>query len=147
MENAPPTTLLRHPAELPVCPAQWMPGTTGATQPRWPRDVVVRSHGRKQYLFERIPNRRNLLQDPNPVGISEGPFVDVVKSAPTARRLFVERYSTVLSPLKKWHDGTMDYPRIWFWINGRLTNDRDHEREFLYLRRSIGSVPHSKDFL
>jgi hypothetical protein len=38
----------------------------------------------------------------------------------------------VLSP-SRWSDGTMDYPQRWFWNNGRLTNDRDGDREFILL--------------
>ena len=39
---------------------------------------------------------------------------------------------TVLS-VRGWHDGTMKYPQRWFWRRGRLTNERDGAREFLYL--------------
>ena len=42
------TELLRHPAEVAVRPAEWMPWNyRGATQPPWPRNMMVRSHGRK----------------------------------------------------------------------------------------------------
>ncbi|MBV8227913.1 MAG: hypothetical protein JO232_22290 [Verrucomicrobia bacterium] len=44
----------------------------------------------------------------------------------------IERYGTVLSP-RGWHDGTMNYPLCWLWRDGRLTNERDGQREFLYL--------------
>jgi hypothetical protein len=73
--------------------------------------AVFRNTPKMQHLYERIPNYEHLLRNPKVAGISEGDFVDVVKSDSTARRLFVERYSTVLSPLKKWHDGTMNYPQ------------------------------------
>jgi len=32
-----------------------------------------------------------------------------------------------------WRNGTMNYPQLWSWKQGRLTNDQDGDREFLYL--------------
>ncbi len=45
--------------------------------------------------------------------------------------LFKERYSTILSPIN-WHDGQPEHPNVWFWKNGRLTNNRN-ECEYMYL--------------
>ena len=45
---------------------------------------------------------------------------------------FIEQYSTPFI-YKKWHDGTMDHPDTWYWYNGRITNNKDGDREFLYL--------------
>jgi hypothetical protein len=64
--------------------------------------------------------------------VEESQFSKVFLNSPRHHTLFVERYSTVLSK-RGWHDGTMNYPSRWFWHRGRLTNDRDGEREFLYL--------------
>jgi hypothetical protein len=44
---------------------------------------------------------------------------------------FVEQYSTPFIH-KKWHDSTMDHPDTWYWYNGKLTNNKDGDREFLY---------------
>lgn len=46
--------------------------------------------------------------------------------------LFEERYSTILTPMR-WHDGRRDHPESWFWKDGRLSNDRHPQREYLYL--------------
>jgi hypothetical protein len=88
-----------------------------------------------------------LLEQPQHAGADEAHFTEVFlpSAAPHGlgrmtdyfdpyRRglVFVERYSTILSP-RGWHDGTMNYPQKWFWRRGRLTNERDGEREFLYL--------------
>jgi len=43
-----------------------------------------------------------------------------------------EQYSTILSP-KPWHDGKLDHPEAWQWRSGRLVNDCDGDREFMYL--------------
>jgi hypothetical protein len=45
---------------------------------------------------------------------------------------FKEQYTTPFTPLK-WHDGRPDHPRVWYWKNGHITNNRDNEREFIYL--------------
>jgi hypothetical protein len=82
--------------------------------------------------FERISNYRTLLETPHCVGMDEGQFTQIFKTSTTERSMFVERHGTVLSP-RRWHDGTMNYPQRWFWRHGHLTNERDGDREFLYL--------------
>lgn len=93
--------------------------------------------------YERIPDWQRLIAEPQFNSVAETWFSKVfMRSAksqglapddPLLRgRLFVERYSTMYSQ-SGWHDGTMDYPERWFWQQGRLTNDRDGAREFLYL--------------
>jgi len=102
--------------------------------------AVLRNTPQLRQAFRRIPNHRALLEQPEYVGIDETPFglvlqqrnrlINLVQRKP--RTLFVERYSTVLSG-RGWHDGTMNYPLRWFWRKGELTNDRDADRDFLYL--------------
>ena len=46
-------------------------------------------------------------------------------------RYFVEQHSTSLIPLP-WIDGTCNYPKAWYWREGRLTAERAENREFLY---------------
>jgi hypothetical protein len=98
--------------------------------------------------YERIPNYRGLLEQPHNFSLDEDAFTAVFRPPgsevqsnrpnvahfdPGGRRLlFIERYSTILSP-RGWHDGTMNYPQRWFWQQGKLTNDHDGQREFLYL--------------
>lgn len=110
--------------------------------------AVLRNTNAFRLAFKRIPNYPALLEQPHYLGMDEGQFTRVFSPSAAyphgfrrlidyftpGRRslLFVERYSTVLSP-RGWHDGTMNYPPQWFWRRGRLTNERDGEREFLYL--------------
>lgn len=101
--------------------------------------------------YRLYPRWREILANPEYVGIDESLaalFRQPPRGRAGARRrlrrallrwrlgrpraLFEERHSTVLSP-RGWHDGTMRYPERWFWRRGRLTNDRDGEREFMYL--------------
>ncbi len=44
----------------------------------------------------------------------------------------VESFSTPNASVP-WTDGRLDFPDVWFWDHGRLTNDRDKGREFPYL--------------
>ncbi len=96
--------------------------------------AVLRNTSALRLAFERIPDYQALLEQPGHTNMDEGHFSEIFLSPAADRRdlLFVERYSTVLSP-RGWHDGTMSYPQRWFWRDGRLTNERDGERGFLYL--------------
>lgn len=116
--------------------------------------------------YRRYPRWREILARPGYVGVDESLAALFLRPDPRRaglrrrlrgaldrwalrrpRALFEERYSTVLSP-RGWHDGTMRYPERWYWRRGRLTNDRDGEREFMYLhfmrwqsRRWMGQAP------
>lgn len=94
--------------------------------------AVLRNIPAIRGAFERIPDYHTLLEVPHYVGVDEGHFTQVIKTAMPERSMFVERHSTVLST-RRWRDGTMNYPQRWFWRDGRLTNERDGDREFLYL--------------
>ncbi len=45
---------------------------------------------------------------------------------------FKEQYSTVFHPMS-WHDGQQFHPDVWYWKNGAVTNDRNVDRQYLYL--------------
>jgi hypothetical protein len=109
--------------------------------------AVVRNIGPLRRAFQRIPGYMEGLAQPHyctmdewglaPVLRPPGPEASVARRLlarldPCRRTLFIQRHTTVLSP-KGWFDGTMSYPQRWFWQRGRLTNDRDGEREFLCL--------------
>lgn len=106
--------------------------------------AVFRNTPRLAKAFRRIPNYHSLLERPDYAGMDENPFGSLFKTRTgfrgildslvpgRPRALFVERYSTVLSK-RGWHDGTMNYPQRWFWRRGKLTNEIDGDREFLYL--------------
>lgn len=103
---------------------------------------------RMHEAFRRIPDWRECLQDPAVRALDEGRFTKVFlrkkHHSPGLRRLYAwtsswwrrnyfhEQYSTILSD-RPWHDGSQDYPEVWTWRDGHLTNDADGDREFLYL--------------
>lgn len=101
--------------------------------------AVLRNSPENREAFREIAGFADLLRDPRNLFVDELRFTDALvppyddlQSRERRGQLFVERYSTVLSP-RGWHDGSMNYPARWFWREGRLTNDRDGDREFLYL--------------
>jgi uncharacterized protein DUF6625 len=110
--------------------------------------LVLRNTEAIRCAYQRIPDYRDLLERPGNSEMDEGSFTTIFRSSASdlqgshaiqpgsdpLRRgaLFVERYSTILSP-RGWHDGTMHYPQRWFWRRGSLTNESDGQREFLYL--------------
>jgi len=94
--------------------------------------LVIRNTPALRRAYELIPSYAEVLADPHQTGIEESGYTPVLRNVVGDRALFVERYSTVLST-RGWHDGTLEYPSHWTWRAGRLTNNRDGEREFLYL--------------
>ena len=121
--------------------------------------AIFRNTIANRHAFENIPDYREKLKMQSAAGLDEGEFTRVFLKPGMINRLlrgtrrktlFVERYSTVLSS-RRWHDGTMNYPQRWFWKEGKLTNEKDGEREFLYLHfmrwqtnRWINTPPHSQ---
>jgi hypothetical protein len=96
--------------------------------------AVFRNTSEIRGAFEHIAGFADLIRLPEYQALDErGLTAVLVPPGPLGhlRSLFAERYTTVLSQ-RRWHDGTMNYPRNWFFRRGRLTNEQDGEREFLY---------------
>jgi hypothetical protein len=109
---------------------------------------VFRNDERLRQAFRRIPNWQRQLEFDGHSRMDESKFTRVVwwsrRLKPPLRDIvrhldpgwrrssFTEWYTTILSP-RPWHDGRPDHPERWFWRQGRLTNDRDGDREFPYL--------------
>lgn len=94
--------------------------------------AVLRNTSALRRAFERIPDYHAMLEAEQVIGMDESGFSEIFLNSSKERTLFVERHSTVLC-WRGWHDATMNYPQHWFWRRGQLTNDRDGERQFLYL--------------
>lgn len=110
--------------------------------------TLLRNQPLVHSAFRRIPDWRELMEDPEYRALDESKFAKVFlrhrKHPQWLQRLyrfvdplqgrshFVEQHSTILAP-KPWWDGSMDHPQVWYWRQGRLTNERDGDREFPYL--------------
>nr|WP_218178957.1 DUF6625 family protein [Pseudomonas gingeri] len=108
---------------------------------------LMRNTARKRELFMRIKNWRERFTDDRHHALDEGAFSRIFlwrknfpkplfklvgKFNPWRRRSeFTECFSTPGGVIK-WHDGTCNFPRHWYWREGRLTNDRDGDRAFPY---------------
>lgn len=120
--------------------------------------AVFRNTKRNRRMYERIYDWKGALRNPEFVGIDEhgmanaylltvfdranqkfGWRIDNALTRWASRRrrkgLYLrEQYTTPFLP-KPWLDGTLNsaQPSRWFWKDGRVTNERDRERAFLYL--------------
>jgi len=99
-------------------------------------------------VFFKIENWQSLFLDKNHLGIDESKLTKIYlrhKKYPEWLRkiygfhdpyqrscYFKEQYSTILFP-HPWVDGTMEHPQLWYWRKGKLTNNKDGNREFMYL--------------
>ncbi|MDR3300473.1 MAG: hypothetical protein LBU43_10905 [Candidatus Accumulibacter sp.] len=109
---------------------------------------LIRNTPRMREAFMRIPNWQARFSDPQHQALDEGAFSRLFlwrKNFPEPlfkfvglfnpwrrRSEFCEAYSTPNARIV-WTDGSKNFPRRWFWREGRLTNDKDEEREFPYL--------------
>lgn len=108
---------------------------------------LMRNGKRMREAFMAVKGWREKLVAPGHLGFDEGAFTHLFirhKNWHSALRAladrcnpwrrdsrFAEDYSTPGGHLR-WHDGSKNFPQRWYWRNGRLTNDRDGEREFPY---------------
>jgi hypothetical protein len=110
--------------------------------------AILRNTRMLRRAYRRMPGFREALEHPQYREFDERAFYRVFHPPESERSgirrvlagfdpcrrggVFVQHHSTVLSP-NGWRDGSMNYPQQWFWRRGRLTNDRDGDREFLCL--------------
>lgn len=103
--------------------------------------------------FRHIPHWRERLEDPRPhpwsESLDEARLSGIFSPCEQVRRqfgsadtqlparywnnnYFREQWTTPFTPFP-WRDGSAQHPEVWFWRNGRLTNQRDADSELLYL--------------
>jgi hypothetical protein len=120
--------------------------------------ALFRNTRRNRTMYRRIYRWQERLLQPEFVGLDEHGITNAYLMTPfdkanekfgwkldnpvtrawaTARRrplYLVEQYTSPFLP-KPWLDGTLDsaQPHEWFYRDGRVTNSRDGDREFIYL--------------
>ena len=108
---------------------------------------LLRNSPRMREAFMQVPGWQQAFQQAEHLAFDEGAFSRLFirrKNWPAGlRRLvdlgnpwrrcseFVEAFSTPGARVP-WLDGGFDFPACWTWREGRLTNERDGEREFPY---------------
>lgn len=111
-------------------------------------------------LFWKIPDFKRRIQDAQHYALDEGGFSRLFlrhKNLPRPLFLLLNR----LNPLRRaaefreafstpnakvpWVDGSLSFPREWYWQAGRLTNDRCPERAFPYFHFVVWKNVWKKD--
>ncbi|MEZ1317190.1 hypothetical protein QIW53_14310 [Pseudomonas fluorescens] len=108
---------------------------------------LIRNTERKRQLFRRIKDWEARFTDQKHHALDEGAFSRIFlwrknfpdplfklvgKFNPWRRRSeFTEAFSTPGGCIK-WHDGTDNFPHQWYWRDGKVSNDRDGDRQFPY---------------
>ncbi len=109
---------------------------------------LLKNNTRMREAFMLIPNWRERLADQQHHALDEGafsrifiwrknfpkPLFNLVGKLNPWRRSseFKEAFSTPNAG-QPWVDGSYRFPQRWYWLEGRLTNDLNGEREFPYL--------------
>lgn len=98
--------------------------------------------------FMRVPDWKKYLSDPNHTRFDEDHFITAfltdeeaklqsicgLPNVSTLRRnqIFLrEQYTTPLIPWP-WVNGRIDHPTVWYWWKGRVFNEHDLPRDFIY---------------
>lgn len=91
---------------------------------------LVRNTEQTRYWYRDLPDWKQRMENPEYTHFDELP----PSKLPIQFRIYCEEsFNTPLSPYICWTDGTFEFPTEWYWRNGVLTNDKDGDREFLYL--------------
>lgn len=108
---------------------------------------IMRNNEKYRNLFWKIPTFRERIQDKAHHALDEGGFSRLfLKRKNFPRPLF--RMAGMLNPLRRsaefkeafstpngkvpWVDGSYNFPEVWIWDHGKLTNSRMLGREFPY---------------
>ena len=80
--------------------------------------------------FRQLPKWRERMENINYTHLDEMPPTLM----PDSLSIHAEySFNTPLSPIEPWTNGTFHFPKEWYWKDGKLTNDIDGNREFIYL--------------
>jgi len=109
---------------------------------------LLKNNEMMRNAFQQVPGWKAYLSEPDYQGVDEQKLTKIFmrhRKHPRWLReiyglfdpyqrnnFFKDQYATPLIP-QPWHDGTMDHPIEWYWRDGRVTNRKDGDREFLYL--------------
>ncbi|RDH42470.1 hypothetical protein B9G39_02870 [Zooshikella ganghwensis] len=110
--------------------------------------ALFKNTQKNRTAFKLIKNWQQLMSDTKHHGIDESKFSKIylrhkkysgwlrkcyaMFNAYNRNCYFKEQYSTILSPIL-WINGSEEHPTVWYWKSGKLTNNTDGDREFLYL--------------
>lgn len=98
--------------------------------------ALIRNEAWLRTAFTEVPDWREILERADNLRFDEDAFSWVFMkgrySFGGSNIYWKEQFTTPLIPYP-WHDGNLRHPESWYWKDGRITNDRDRGREFIYL--------------
>jgi len=118
--------------------------------------TLIRNTKWLRSAFRRIKNWKSILEKDGNQSFDEQIFIHAFKRYPPflsgklksirfiydiiyptsikyRRKLYLkEQFTTPLAPTP-WLDGTFNHPEVWFWKDGRVTNNKDKNKEFIYI--------------
>jgi len=117
---------------------------------------LIRNRNWLKNAYLQIPDWRALVESEEPARLDEDYFSDVfVRPNRHSPKIWVlpirlnellnpgrrryrrglylkEQFTTPLTP-NRWLSGSFDHPTVWYWREGKVTNNLDGERQFIYL--------------
>lgn len=103
--------------------------------------AVFRNTPAMRSIFRRSRTWQEVVESPFYLGFDEGEFNRALRERRSLaekftmrpiRKHYVEQLATVDRP-RMWPVHGVEHPKLWTWRDGHLRNDRDGDREFLYL--------------
>jgi hypothetical protein len=95
--------------------------------------ALLRNTSAIREAFLAVPDWRAILENPLPQRFDEDIFSAVFRSPEYAGLLhWKEAYTTPLIP-RAWWNGSFEHPQTWYWHRGRVTNNKDGDKQFIYL--------------
>jgi hypothetical protein len=110
--------------------------------------ALLRNDHRLSHAFRHVTGWQSIFEDTAPRRFDEDTFTKALGHTLNAkdegdrhqyshpgrfiRRYFKEQFTTPLTP-SPWIDGQREHPQVWYWRNGRITNDKNYPKEFIYL--------------
>ncbi|PKN53493.1 MAG: hypothetical protein CVU55_02400 [Deltaproteobacteria bacterium HGW-Deltaproteobacteria-13] len=130
--------------------------------------TLIRNTQWLRRMFRRITNWRSLLEKDGNQTFDENIFIKAFRRYPPflsgklksirfiydiiypatirhRRGLYLKEQFTTPLTHELWLDGTFNHPEVWFWKDGHVTNNKDENREFIYIHFMNYKHPRSMD--
>lgn len=99
--------------------------------------ALIRNQDWLRNAFRNIPGWETILEDGANRRFDEDTFRHVFQDPPDTihdwKKVYcIEQFTTPLTP-SPWLNGKSFHPDVWYWKDGRIYNNMDGDREFIYL--------------
>lgn len=83
--------------------------------------------------YKKVPDWKSVLEDPMPRRFAEDLFSQFFRMPRNLKHLYWKEQFTTPLTKRRWIDGSFEHPQTWYWNRGKVTNCKDHGRDFPYL--------------